>query len=256
MIKLTATIGLAILCMATLAPARADSLSDGLNQDFKNHVLGVRYPIHDGDQQFDRDGHPVNAGAAQEWEVYGGILIDKLSLKNDQLLVTGMRVAPSNRVENGKPVMIPLGKNLNFDIHLDHPLASMDEARKVLDSVFYLDEKDVEHRKPELRRTRDSTENQVVSHSLRLDEMPRHLYAPEPEFTEAARKAKFQGVVSLNVVIDTRGTISDMKIERGLGLGLDEKAFDCLKKWRFAPATRNGEPVNIPMHVEINFHLY
>jgi TonB family protein len=242
--------------MATVAAARAESLSDGLNQDYQNHILGVRYPIHDGDQQFDSDGHPVNAGAAREWEIYGGILIDTVSLKNDQLRVKGMRVAPSNRVENGKPVLIPLGKKLNFDIHLDHPLASMDEARKVLDSVFYLDEKDVEHRQPELRRTRDSTENQKVSHGGDMRGMPRPLYQPEPEFSQAARKAKFQGVVSLNVVIDTSGTISDMKIERGLGLGLDEQAFDCLKKWRFTPATHNGEPVNMRMHVEIDFHLY
>jgi TonB family protein len=256
MTKLERTIGLAILCLAHLAVAHADSFSDGLNQDYQKHILGVRYPIHGGTQEFDSDGHPINAGVAQEWEIYGGILIDNVSLKNDQLRVEGMRVAPSDRVENGKPVLIPLGKKLNFDIHLDHPLASMDEARKVLSSVFYLDEKDVEHRKPELRRTRDSTENQTVSGVGDMRGRPRPVYQSEPEFSEAARKAKFQGVVSLNVVVDTSGTISDMKIERGLGLGLDEEAFACLKKWRFTPPTRKGEPVNMRVHVEIDFHLY
>jgi TonB family protein len=178
-------------------------------------------------------------------------------LKNDQLHVEGRRVVPSDRVENGKPVVIFMGKKLNFDIHLDHPLASMDEAQKVLGSVFYMDERDAEHRKPELRRTRDSTENQKVYRGgLSMGEIPRAVYLPEPEFSEAARKAKFQGVVSLSTVIDTSGTISDMKIERGLGLGLDEEAFDCVKKWRFTAPTKNGEPVNVRMHIEVDFHLY
>lgn len=247
---------MAILCLASITAARAEGLLDGLNQDYQNHILGVRYPIHGGDQQFDGDGHPMNAGAAQEWETYGGILIEKVRLTNDQLRVEGTRVAPSDRVENGKPVVIFLGKKINFDIHLDHPLASMDEAHKVLGSVFYLDERDAEHRKPELRRTRDTTENQKVHLNPDMRGMPRPVYSPEPEFSEAARKAKFQGIVVLTVVIDTRGEVSSMKIDRGLGLGLDEKAFDCVKKWRFTPATRNGEPVSMQMRVEVDFHLY
>ena len=239
------------------AAARADDLAENLKLVYQNHVLGVRHPIHYGNQQFDSDGHPVNAGAAQEWEVYGGILIDKVLLKNDQLHFQGTRVAPGDRVENGKPVAIFLGKKVNFDIHLAHPLVSMDEAQKILGSVFYLDERDAEHRKPELRRTRDSTQNQKVYDSVNISGVPpRPVYMPEPEFSEPARKAKFQGVVVLTVVIDTRGEVSNMKIDRGLGLGLDEKAFDGLKKWRFTPATQNGEPVNTRTRIEIDFHLY
>lgn len=254
--SLKATINLTALCLALTMAARADDLAESLNQDYQNRILGVRYPIHDGDQEFDGDGHPLNPGAATEWELYGGIRIDKVRLKDDQLRVEGQRVAPTDRVENGKPVLIPLGKKLNFEIHLDHPLASMDETRKVLGSVFYLDERDAEHRKPELRRTRDSTQNQKVYYNGNMRGAPRPLYTPEPEFSAAARQVKFQGVVKLAVVIDSTGKISDMKIERGLGLGLDEEAFACLKKWRFAPATNNGEPVNIRMVIEVDFHLY
>jgi hypothetical protein len=66
MTSLKATIHLVVLCLALPAAVRADDLADSLNQDYQNHVLGVRYPIHGGDQQFDSDGHPVNAGAAPE----------------------------------------------------------------------------------------------------------------------------------------------------------------------------------------------
>lgn len=255
MSRVKASIGLMALCLALPSASRADDLAENLNHDYQNHILGVRYPIHGGDQRFDGDGHPLNAGAAQEWELYGGILIYKVSLKTDQLRVEGQRVAPSDRVEDGKAVFILLGKKINFDIHLDHPVASMDEARKILGSVFYLDERDAEHRKPELRRTRDSTENQKVSR-LSMSEMPRIIYKPEPAFSEAARQAKFQGIVALTVVVDSSGAISSMKIERGLGLGLDEQAFASLKKWRFTPPTHNGEPVNIRMQIQVDFHLY
>lgn len=246
----------ATLCLA-LPAARADDLADSLNQDYKNHVLGVRHPIHDGDQEFDAGGNPLNAGATPDWEVYGGIMIYKVSVKDDQLRVEGQRVAPSDRVENGKPVVIFLGKRLNFDIQLDHPLASMDDARKILGNVFYLDPRDVEHLKPELRRTRDSTDNRKVHRDGgKIGDAPKALYTPEPIFSEAARKAKFQGEVKLTIVIDATGTVSDMKIERGLGLGLDEQAFECVKKWRFTPGTRNGEPVAVEFGVGIFFNLF
>ncbi len=81
------------------------------------------------------------------------------------------------------------------------------------------------------------------------------LYTIEPEFSEDARKAKLQGVVMLYAEVDTTGRLRNIRVTRGLGLGLEEKAIDAVKRWRFRPAMRNGKPVAAPAQIEVNFHL-
>jgi TonB family protein len=85
---------------------------------------------------------------------------------------------------------------------------------------------------------------------------PRAIYQPEPEFTELARHKKFQGVVGMNVVIDITGQVSNIKIVKPLGMGLDEEAVRTVKRWRFTPAQRHGQPVAVPTYIEVDFHLY
>lgn len=81
------------------------------------------------------------------------------------------------------------------------------------------------------------------------------LAKPEPEYSEDARKAKLQGTVILRIVIDTRGQAQNIVIAHSLGLGLDEKAVEAVRRWRFRPASQNGRPVPQPAIVEVNFRL-
>jgi TonB family protein len=84
---------------------------------------------------------------------------------------------------------------------------------------------------------------------------PRVLEKPEPAYSEAARIAKHQGAVLLALTIDTNGRTRDVRLVRSLGFELDEAAWQTVKKWRFQPAIRNGEPVRVLANVEINFRL-
>jgi TonB family protein len=77
----------------------------------------------------------------------------------------------------------------------------------------------------------------------------------EPEFSEEARKAKQQGVVILYGEVDTSGFLRNVRIVRGLGLGLDEKAIEAVRRWRFRPGYRDGRPVVAAATIEVNFHL-
>ncbi len=81
-------------------------------------------------------------------------------------------------------------------------------------------------------------------------------FMQEPEFSERARKKKISGSVLLSFQVETDGTTSHILVERGLGYGLDEKAVEAVRHYRFKPAMRNGEPVAVPTHVEINFQLF
>ncbi len=84
---------------------------------------------------------------------------------------------------------------------------------------------------------------------------PVAIYRVEPEYSEEARKAKFQGTVVLSIVIDERGIPTNFKVVRPLGLGLDEKAIEAVQKWRFKPGYRDGKAVAVLATVEVNFRL-
>jgi TonB family protein len=85
---------------------------------------------------------------------------------------------------------------------------------------------------------------------------PRVLSAPEPEFSEEARRSRISGNVLVYLVIDESGLPQDVKVIRGLGHGLDEKAVEAVSKYRFKPAMRDGVPVKVEMHVEVNFQIF
>ncbi len=85
---------------------------------------------------------------------------------------------------------------------------------------------------------------------------PRAIYAPDPEFTEQARKAKVQGTIVLTVTVDASGDVADVKVVKGLGSGLDEKAIEAVRTWKFKPGTEGGTPVKSEISVEVSFHLY
>ena len=84
---------------------------------------------------------------------------------------------------------------------------------------------------------------------------PVPIYKPEPEYSEDARAAKFQGTVMLAVVIGVDGKASSIIVVRSLGMGLDEKAIDAVQKWRFKPGFKDGKPVPVKANLEVNFRL-
>jgi TonB family protein len=80
-------------------------------------------------------------------------------------------------------------------------------------------------------------------------------YKVEPEYSEEARKAKFQGTVLLYIEVNERGLPQNPRIIRALGMGLDEKAIEAVMKWRFQPGRKDGKPVTVAAQVEVNFRL-
>jgi periplasmic protein TonB len=84
---------------------------------------------------------------------------------------------------------------------------------------------------------------------------PALIYKVEPEYSEEARKAKFQGTVVLYVEVDPSGRAINPKVIRSLGLGLDEKAIEAVRKWKFKPGYKDGKPVTVAATIEVNFRL-
>jgi TonB family protein len=84
---------------------------------------------------------------------------------------------------------------------------------------------------------------------------PSLLFKVEPEYSEEARKAKWQGTVVLTVIVDELGRPNHVSVQRSLGLGLDQKAIDAVSQWRFKPGQKDGKAVPVIATIEVNFRL-
>ena len=84
---------------------------------------------------------------------------------------------------------------------------------------------------------------------------PKVISKTEPEYTEEARAAKYQGTAVIYVEVGTDGFAHNITVARGLGLGLDENAVKAINMWKFQPATKDGVPVIVQANIEVNFRL-
>lgn len=84
---------------------------------------------------------------------------------------------------------------------------------------------------------------------------PSVIYKRNPGYTEEARRAKLSGSVTLKLVVDKEGMPEDIQVVQSLGMGLDEKAIEAVRQWRFRPGQKDGKPVNEIVRVQVNFKL-
>jgi TonB family protein len=82
------------------------------------------------------------------------------------------------------------------------------------------------------------------------------MVSPEAEFSEEARRQKYQGICVVSIIVDAHGVPQSARVTRSLGMGLDEKALEAVRSYRFRPAVKDGKPVASYVSVEVNFRLY
>jgi TonB family protein len=107
-------------------------------------------------------------------------------------------------------------------------------------------------RGPESARGSDAGVNNVGG-SVRP---PVLVHDVSPQYTESARKAKLSGNVIVGLIVDTNGDPQDVRVEKGLGNELDQKAVEAVQQYRFSPGTKNGEPVAVALKVLVNFQIF
>jgi periplasmic protein TonB len=84
---------------------------------------------------------------------------------------------------------------------------------------------------------------------------PKLIYAVDPEFTDEARRVKFQGDCMVTLIVDAQGKPQRIRVVQPLGMGLDERAVEAVKQYRFKPATFKGKPVPVEINVEVIFRI-
>ena len=76
-----------------------------------------------------------------------------------------------------------------------------------------------------------------------------------PTYTDAARRQAIEGDVVLEIVVRDDGSVGNVRVRRTLGAGLEQKAIDAVRQWRFIPARRRGTPVDVVVNVSVEFKL-
>jgi TonB family protein len=86
--------------------------------------------------------------------------------------------------------------------------------------------------------------------------VPKAVYTPEPEFSDEARRKHVEGVVVLKLTVSENGDVTDAVVTTGLGYGLDEKALEAVRRWKFKAPLKDGQPISTTVNVEVSFHLF
>jgi TonB family protein len=84
---------------------------------------------------------------------------------------------------------------------------------------------------------------------------PKLIHYVEPAFSSSSKEAFVEGVVRISTVVKTDGLPYELHVSKGLNSEEDQKAVEAVSKWRFQPGTKNGQPVNVRVTVEVEFHL-
>jgi len=84
---------------------------------------------------------------------------------------------------------------------------------------------------------------------------PVPIFEVDPQFSEEARKAKFSGNVEIYLIVDEHGNPTHIRVTRGAGMGLDEKAIEAVRQYKFKPGTLNGKPVKVDLYIDVEFNL-
>ncbi len=84
---------------------------------------------------------------------------------------------------------------------------------------------------------------------------PKVIHSVDPQFSDAARNAKYEGTVSIQLIVDPQGNPQNIHVIRHLGMGLDAKAIEAIRQYKFKPAMFQGHPVPVQMVIDVTFHL-
>jgi TonB family protein len=272
------------LLLHTQPSRAADDVEAQLKADYLDKVLTLRHFYERDKLVFQSDGSLVGSAPVGPWTVDGQILVERIELHRHTLRIRGRRVCVvfDSKTKSFRDVLDWLGespgqdrdkqekafqdKTVKIEIALpvDNPDAT--QVTSAMKAIFLAPGESIREFVPDFwrdyfdridgRPNSDAHSEAVLGAGKGRVSPPRQTYGQEPEFTDEARIAKYQGTILLSVVVDPSGAPRDLAIVRPLGLGLDEQAVKQVSNWKFEPGMKDGTPVPAKIMVEVSFHLY
>jgi len=243
-----------------------DQLQAELRSRYLGNVLVFDHPYGNREQVYDLDGNLQGLGVPVCPDPYRRFHVDKVTLTRREVRLEGRRglteiLFSSHPVPKHRPRPEPLVVHIKSDgkpWDQDRVLAAVESMQHPkIDSLgASLPEGAAPPAPGSDPRILYELPDGPVYRAEKGISKPRATYAPDPEFTDAARKEKIQGMVRLSVVIGADGLPELVVPGKRLGYGLDEAAIAKMKTWRFEPARLDGKPVRVAITVETSFCLY
>ncbi|MCI0349412.1 MAG: energy transducer TonB [Acidobacteriales bacterium] len=252
---------------AQTTPLQPREIEAALNKRFKDQVVTLRVFYPDKELHLSSDGQYKGKNQQGSWTLWSKIKIDAIEVTARRLVIRGQRYYVAYHTEKGRFINIASRDNAAIFIDFGSTPVTPESVQSALENVALKKEERLSDIVP--------TEWQGV---LRADERgdpipspksvqgpakvgegvraPRVLSAPDPTYGKEARKAKLEGRVVLWVVLNPDGRIGEVRIVKPLGMGLDERAVDAVRTWRFEPAKRDGVPVPVQINIEVNYRLW
>jgi TonB family protein len=284
--------GLAIvLCLLLIclpfgsSSADAQTLKD-INKQLEGKVLIIR-GFYSGDRlTFDEHGSLLKGGPAGPWTLDGEFRIDHVSLKESAIRFEGERAVVTFPKQTLQRELIGTDRAI-IDVEFAHaprpadiqaalnaafltgaePLANEVPAywQPLLKGIIKPLPLTVERHKKDATTQTDAADKcypdrsgeKILAVDSRQGVLAPKLQNPkEPDYTEAAKKARVQGQLQLCGIVDENGRLQDIRIATPLGWGLDDQGVQTALGWRFTPATKDGKAVPVAIRVEFSFSLY
>jgi TonB family protein len=265
--------GLFLLAVATGAFGQAvapQEVEDALTTELKDKILTLRAFYPDERLRFVADGRYLGESTPRSWTLWANIAVASVAVKRESLVLQGERIfaVPVNKGHEFQNVRSK--KKVKVQIDFAGEPITVQSAHSALAKIFLsknerlssfvpLEWQQMVRQAEEPQTLHSSVSPAGQQQALKVGTgitPPRVVFSPDPFYEEEARRVGYQGTVVLWIVLDERGKISDLRIARPLGMGLDERAIEAVRRWRFEPAKKDGVPVRIQLNIEVNFHLW
>jgi TonB family protein len=271
---------LAVIFSSDLRAEDRNNLENELRKVYEHKLLSLKNPYFGSKLKFDSSGTLIDAAVAGPWSTCGLLQVEKFILSPDRVEIDGKRVILALRSADldtqhsflaSSVHVTPLVTDHRVRIVIEVSALDVAQVNNTLSQVFQggqLLERVGAYWKPkttDLKAFRSSTPNAVVAElegnrpvylvNPGVVSPPKEIHAPEPTYTDTARRNKLEGTTVLLVAVNEKGFPEVLEVIRGLGEGLDTQALATVAGWRFMPAMKNGQPVAVLMSVEVNFRL-
>lgn len=244
-----------------------------LTDQLKGQVVTLRQPIRGSELRFDREGRLLKGGEKGSWTLYSRVEVEKVSMKNETLRIQGVRLYVGFLDEKQEFAHFRTSDKVRIDIETGVKEASLFSAQMALARVFLTQDelasgyifdrligyfwsgKDEPNANiaPQPANVEPGQPSEV--HDIKSVMTPPQCEScPDPVYNTEARRFRHEGLVVLWCVVTAEGKVESLRIQKSLGMGLDEEAVKAVKQWRFKPAVRGGQPVAVHMAIEIHFH--
>jgi TonB family protein len=274
--------------LAALLCAQAAAAQSSVKEQLSATLIGKTMPLKStcGNNRltFNIQGVQIENCVEGSWSIHSVFHIENVELTDKILEISGTReVDTVVATKLGSGLTFPDLDRLILTFQLPGSLTDMSFANTLLAAAFA---SDVERREvlalysklvavpipdgeqPERAPSQSNTPKEagfvgilgpnrpvyvvtVGEHSIHA---PIASFTPDPEYSNAARKAKIEGVVVLKTVVNEHGEPERIQVARRLGFGLDEKAVAAVASWKFKPGQKDGQPVAVQIAVEVQFN--